>query len=197
MKNPTRFSKALLHASLIITLFIGTTSLAHSQTTPVTKKEAKQENDGKYNHTHAEKDANFLVKAAGLHLDEIRLAQLAQENSSQLDIKELGRMIEQAHRNSLNELNALALRESVTLPNVPTEGSTEIYKSLKTKTGNNFDKDFCSQVANDHKAAIEAFEEIATECSEVHIKEWATATLATLRTHLDMATTCEKKYTKM
>ena len=44
---------------------------------------------------------------------------------------------------------------------------------------------------------IEKFEKASTDATDEDIKKWAAATLPTLRTHLDYAMICQKKYDKM
>ncbi len=184
----------LIQTVLIIVLLFGTFSCNSNQTTEDTKEVAEEHNEGKFDDT---KDAQFLVNAAEINLEEILLGQLAQQNSTMTDVKELGKMMEKMHRKSLTELSDLASKKLITIPTAPTDKAKEDYKKLNDKSGISFDKEYCDKMVKGHKVAISKFEKASIESNDADVREWATTTLPDLRKHLDYAINCQKACKKI
>jgi putative membrane protein len=193
MKN---FKTVFIQAILIIAVIIGISSCENNNSKD-TKDVAEDHNDAKFDKNDNEKDAQFLVNAAEINMEEISLGQLAQQKGSTNHVKELGKMMEESHKKSMAELTALAQTKSISLPTSQTDNVKEAYKNLNEKSGNDFGKEYSSMMVNGHKKAIELFEKASTECTDPEIKAWAAATLPILRTHLDRAMVCEKQCKKM
>ncbi len=188
MKNTHLVRKAIIKTVLMAIVF-GTLSCNTDQTTDDSKEIAEEHNEAKFKNT---KDAQFLVNAAEINMEETLLGQLAQQNSIMTDVKEFGKMMEKAHRKSLAQLSELASKKLITIPTSPTDKAKEDYKKLSEKSGINFDKDYCDRMVSAHKDAISKFEKASTESNDADIREWATTTLPDLRKHLDYALNCQK-----
>ena len=193
MKN---FKTVFIQATLIIAVLIGITSCKNNYSKD-TKDVAEDHNDAKFDKNDNEKDAQFLVNAAEINMEEISLGQLAQQKGSSNHVKELGKMMEESHTKSLTELTALAQTKSISLPTSQTDNVKEAYKDLNEKSGNDFGKEYSSMMVKGHEKAIELFEKASNDCTDLDIKACATATLPLLRTHLDQAMVCEKQCKKM
>jgi len=156
--------------------------------------EDKNDNTRTKGGMNTEADAEFLVAAAESDQKEVRLGKLAQEKGSITDVKELGRMMEMAHTESMTELSAFAKKKLVTLPETQTEDVNEAYTKLSNmKSGKEFDKEYCDMEVNGHKRTIEKFEVASTTSADPEIKTMATNMLPNLRKHLEMAEMCQKK----
>ena len=156
--------------------------------------EDKNDNTRTKGGMNTEADAEFLVAAAESDQKEIRLGKLAQEKGSMTDVKELGKMMEMAHTESMTELSAFAKKKLVTLPETQTEMVNEAYTKLSNlKSGKEFDKEYCDMEVNGHKRTIEKFEVASTTSADPEIKTMATNMLPNLRKHLEMAEMCQKK----
>jgi len=193
MKN---YKSSMLQATFIIAAIIGTSSCMNNKPED-TKEVAEEKNEQKFDNNNNEKDAQFLVDAAEINREEISLGQLAQQKGVSSHVKELGKMMEDEHTKSLTDLAALAKTKNVSLPTSQTENGKDAYKKLNEKLGNDFGKEYSSMMVNGHKKAIELFEKASTDCTDPDIKAWATATLPTLRTHLDHAMICQKQCEKI
>jgi len=193
MKN---FKKAFYQATLIIAIMIGFSSCMNDKPED-TKDVAEDHNEAKFDESGNEKDAEFLVNAAEINMEEISLGQLAQQKKGSSHVKELGKMMEDAHTKLLTDLISLAETKSISLPASQTEDVKESYKKLNVKSGNEFGKEYSSMMVNGHKKAIELFEKAATDCNDPDIKAWASATLPALRMHLDQSLTCQEQCSKM
>jgi len=197
MKKINRYKSLILQAIVITPILFGASSCMDNKKPEDTKDVAEEHNEAKFNNNKQEKDAEFLVKAAEINLDEISLGQLAQQNGRTFLVKELGKMMEDSHTKSLKDLTALAKKKMITIPTSPTNNSQEAYKKLNEKSGNDFDKKYADMMVNGHKEAIAVFEKASTDCNDSDIKESATAMLPDLRKNLDHAIDCQKKCEKM
>ncbi|MHB1278570.1 MAG: DUF4142 domain-containing protein, partial [Bacteroidia bacterium] len=143
-----------------------------------------------------EKDAQFLVNAAEINLEEIQLAQLAQLKGSVLHVRELGKTMEVAHTQLQKDLIVLAGSKGISIPTTQTDLANEAYTKLNEKSGVEFDRAYADKMVNGHKDAIAAFEKASTDGEDTEIKNWAGTTLPELRKHLDLAIDCQKKCEK-
>lgn len=197
MKKNKYWKTAIIDGMLIIVIGFGITSCGNSSQPENTKDAAEEHNDAKFDNNKTENDAQFLVDAAEINLMEIQLGNLASEKGMMSEVKDMGKMIADDHSKSLDELNGLATKKSVTIPTTLTDEGQSAYKKLNDKTGKDFDKDYCDMIVSEHKGAIERFEKAADKSTDTDIKNWATATLPALRKHLDQAITCQDNCKKM
>jgi putative membrane protein len=192
MKNNKTIRKSLFHATLLTTIF-AVSSCTNNQEPKYTVEVAEDINDATFDNKDRENDAEFLVEAAEINLEVIQLGQLAQEKGKSADIKELGKMMVEAHTKLLNDLTTLANSKQITIPTTVSDESREEFNLLNEKLGINFDIAYAELMVSGHNDAIDAFEEAATECADMDIKNWATTTLPELRSHLDQSIESQKK----
>ena len=140
MKNLIKTPRTIVYLTYCTIIFF-LSSCGNNSKPEDTKEVAEEHNDAKFDNKKQEKDAQFLVNAAEINLEEIKLGQLAQEKGNASHIKELGKMMEDAHTKSLAELIALAKTKIITIPTSPTDNAMDAFKKLDAKSGNNFDKE--------------------------------------------------------
>jgi len=196
MKKTSYFKQALLHVTFVTTILL-IASCSNNQKPEDTKDVAEEHNDAKFDDNKQEKDAQFLVNAAEINLEQIQLGKLAQQIGRTTHVKELGKMMEDAHTKSQKDLTTLAKSKMITIPTLPTENAKDAYKTLNDKSGNDFDKAYADMMVSSHKDAIEAFEKASTDNYNTDIKNWATVALPDLRANLDHSIDCQKKCKKM
>ena len=190
----TRYKKgAWLLLTFVITVLL-IASCGYNQKPEDSKDVAEEHNDAKFEDNDQEKDAQFLVNAAEIHLEEIQLGKLAQQIGRTTQVKELGKMMEDVHTKSLNDLTALAARKMVTIPTSPTDDAKDAYEKLSDKSRNDFDKSYADMMVSEHKDAISIYEKASSECDDTDIKNWASASLPGLRKHLDHSIDCQMNY---
>ena len=195
MKKFNYFNQSLLQVT-IVTAILLIVSCTNNQKPEDTKVVAEEHNDAKFDDKKQEKDAQFLVNAAEINLEEIQLGKLAQQIGRTTHVKDLGKMMEVAHTKSLNDLTALAKSKMITVPTSPTDKAQDAYKKLNEKSGKDFDKAYADMMVSTHKDAIDVFEKASTNSDNADIKNWATVSLPDLRLHLDKAIDCQKKCNK-
>lgn len=200
MNNQNQISKFS-----VLRLFISFTPLLlmlvipacdNAKTIKDTAEVAEEQNDAKFNNAK-EEDAEFMVNAAEISLEEIQLGQLAQTRGSASHVKDLGKMMVTEHQKAFAELQVLASAKQITIPTTLTDDGKETYNNLMNTKASNFDKEYADMMVNGHKDAISAFEEASTDAKDPDIRNWALSTLPSLRQHLDMSIACQKKCEKI
>ena len=184
-----------IQASLMVCILLFT-SCDYNQKAGDTKEIAEGRNDAKFDNNEKEEDAQFLVNAAEINLEEIQLGKLAQQKGTTVHVKELGKMMEDAHSKSQRDLIALAESKQISIPSSATNDAKDVYMKLKKKSGDDFDEAYADKMVNGHQDAIAAFENASTECNDKEIKNWAIATLPDLRKHLNHSLESQKKFDK-
>lgn len=192
MKKTNFFRKALLQITLVSAVLL-VASCSNTPKPADTKDVAEEHNIAKFDSNNQEKDAQFLVNAAEINLQQIMLGELAQQIGRTSHVKDLGKMMEDAHTKSLNVLTVLAKSKMVSIPTSATDNAKEAYKVLNEKPGTDFDKAYADMMVSEHKDAIAVFENASTDADDMDIKNWATLSLIDLRAHLDSSIDCQTK----
>jgi putative membrane protein len=141
----------------------------------------------------ARKEAMFLAKAAQMNISQIRLGQLAEKQSKNSDILDLGMALVHFHPEAQVSLNEIAGKKLIALPMLPDEGSTSDYKELAEKTGDEFDSQFVLSVIAVCQESITILGKAAIETSDAEINRWAAGRIKDFQGHLNMAAECGKK----
>ncbi len=157
------------------------------------KEIAEDQNEEKFDDRKSEKDADFLVEAAEINIEEIKLGELAQERGMTADTKALGKMMVTEHTAALKELKTLAANKSISIPEVLTEDGQDAWDDLNDEKGIDFDKKYANMMVKGHKSAIRKFENASSNAEDGDIRNWASSMLPGLRTHLEHAEACEEK----
>jgi putative membrane protein len=188
--KPKQMKTILVKLNLLIALGLGIIACNEAKKESDDPKDiAEEHNDAKFNKAK-EKDAQFLVDAAEMSLTEIKLAELAEKDGTNNNVKELGKMMKEEHQKSLQKLKELAEKKMITIPTEVTENGQDSYNKLLDKKNNDFDNAYCEKNIDMHKDAIDKFEKCSNECEDHEIKTWAKDQLTTLRTHLDKSMDC-------
>ena len=191
-----KLKSKVLFAALVVSTVFGSSSFV-AQNTGESKLVTARVNSPMFSKVNTEKDAEFLVVASELLMEEINLGKLAHEKGRMSHVKDLGKKMQDDHTKSLAELKTLAKSKNISLPTSPTEDANKYYKDLNDKSGNEFDKTYIDMMVNDHKNAIKIFEKASTDSDDYDIKTWALNTLPTLRVHHDHSKVCQKELDKM
>jgi putative membrane protein len=193
MNKSRKLKSALLFIALISITSFGMISCDKKTKTEDTKEVAEDKNDAKMDGMKNEADAQFLVDVAEANQEEIGLGKLAQQKGSMADVKDLGKMMVEAHTKAMTDLSALAAKKSISLPEAKTDDVIDGYKEMNEKSGKKFDEAYCEKMVDGHKDVISKFEKASTDAVDPDIKMMATNMLPDLRKHLEMAEMCKKK----
>jgi putative membrane protein len=132
-------------------------------------------------------DEKFMVKAANGGMMEVQLGKWAHGHGMSKEVQMFGHHMMEDHQKANDQLKELAMKKKVTLPDSVDNSTKDKIKNLTDKKGKDFDKDYASMMVSDHKEDIKLFEEASMNAKDADVKDWAAATLPTLRMHLDMA----------
>jgi len=157
------------------------------------KDVAEKTNENTIDNRKQEKDAQFLVDAAEISLEEIELGKLAQTKSTDPEVKKVGQMMVTDHTKSLNELKDLASKKGISIPTTLTKDGQDEFNKLSDKKESDFNEDYCDITVKGHKKAIDKFENASNNAEDSEIKSWATSTLPNLRMNLEHADMCKVK----
>jgi putative membrane protein len=138
-------------------------------------------------------DKAFLKEACQGGLAEVKMGEMAKNKSANADVKAFGALMVKDHGKANSELKALADSKKVDLPtdvSLVAKGETKL---MDTKSGADFDKAYASDMVDDHKKDVAAFEKASMDAKDPDVKAFAAKTLPTLRHHLTMAEEMQKK----
>jgi putative membrane protein len=191
MKNSINIKSLLLQGTFIALASMLALSCTENKVTD-TKTVAEEENIAKLDNrentavvARLGDDKQFLIDAAEVNLEEIKLGKLAQEKGTTSQIKELGKSMEQHHQKSYDELSALAKSKMITIPSETTDQGKDSFEDLSKETGKDFDKAYADLMVDRHEDAVDLFKTASEDSEDMEIKRWATASLPMLQTHLD------------
>jgi putative membrane protein len=120
-------------------------------------------------------------------MTEVHVAQMGIEHGTNPTVKSFSQRLVNDHTKTNQELMALAKTKSVQLPADDPKMASSM--PIAEKTGTDFDKEFAKMTVDDHKKTITLFEREASSGSDPDVKNWASKTLPTLRSHLAEAKT--------
>jgi putative membrane protein len=133
----------------------------------------------------SQKDVNFIQKAAGGGAQEVANGKMAEKQAKSADVKSIATRMVADHTRINNELTALANRKGVTF-------NTGGVKAQNLGSGD-FDRMYLKWLEEVHRTDIADFERAAKSSDDSELKAWASKTLPTLKQHLAMVQSAEKK----
>jgi len=185
MKKILLAGKAILGAGLLV-IFLNSCKNETKQEDP--KEVAEDTNEAKFDSIADKKDdSEYLVDIAEVNLAEIEIGKLAQQKSTNPEVKKFGKMLVDEHTKSAGEVSALAKSKNFTLPTSLAEDGQEEYKKLNEKSGLDFDKKFADMMIDGHEKAIEELQKATKDAKDQDIKLWASNNIAPLTAHLEHA----------
>jgi len=137
-------------------------------------------------------DKKFVMDAAMGGMTEVELGKLASKNAAAPAVKDFGHHMVDDHSKANDELGSLAKNKGVTPPATLDATHQKVVDKLSKLNGAAFDRAFMSQMLTDHKKTIALFNKTSASAKDGDIKTFATKTLPTLRTHLQMAEQANK-----
>lgn len=130
---------------------------------------------------------DFWTEAAQSGMTEVRLGNLALQNSQNEEIRKFAEKMVADHTTINDELKTLAASKNVTLPTDINAAQKASMEKLSELSGTDFDRQFISQMVIDHEAAVTLFQKQADSGTDADVKAFAAKNLPTLREHLSMA----------
>jgi putative membrane protein len=140
-------------------------------------------------------DRNFIMEAANDGLAEVELGKVAQQKSSNEDVKKFGQRMIDDHTKANQELEPIATKMGVTPPSAPEGKHAKLVQNL-SKKDKSFDKDYIDAMVKDHETAVKLFDKQSKKGDSEELRQLAAKTLPTLKEHLAMARDMKKSMKK-
>jgi putative membrane protein len=138
-------------------------------------------------------DTTFAMKAAQGGMAEVKLGQLAVDKGSNPDVKEFGQRMINDHTKANDQLKSICSSENMTLPADLNAKDQAEFDRLSKLSGPSFDKAYMKGMVKDHEADVKEFQKEANSGKDPQLKQFASTTLPTLQSHLQMANTTYAK----
>ncbi len=137
-------------------------------------------------------DQKFITKAAQGGLAEVELGKLASQRASSAEVKQFGEKMATDHGAANQELTSLASSKGVSVPQQLDAKDQKLRDRLSTLSGADFDRAYMKTMVKDHRKDVAEFKRESAKAKDPDVKSWASKTLPTLESHLDLAQKTEK-----
>ena len=117
-------------------------------------------------------------------MSEVKLGTLAARQGTDPPAKQFGQRMVTDHSKAVDELKSLAIQSKITLPADVSKSDAETFGKRSKLSGAEFDKVYANEVVKDHEKDVAEFQNEATSGKDPSLKEFASKTLPTLRSHL-------------
>ncbi|HLN75351.1 MAG TPA: DUF4142 domain-containing protein [Prolixibacteraceae bacterium] len=188
----TTIFKLLVMAVPLIMMSCGgqqnrSTDTSNKDTTMV--RDTTNKNAALVNNTEAasNKDEDFIKDAVSGGLMEVELGRYAQQNAKHPRVRNFGAMMVRDHSKANDELKALLTQKNITIPATMDDKHHDKMTDIQKKTGADFDKDYMSEMVDDHDKDVDKFKKFAENGTDPELKSFAGKILPILLMHQDSA----------
>ncbi|MGE5457822.1 MAG: DUF4142 domain-containing protein [Methanococcaceae archaeon] len=149
-----------------------------------TNKDAVLVND---NNAASNKDDDFIKDAVSGGLMEVELGRYAQQNAQNPRVRNFGAMMVRDHSKANDELKTLLTQKNIAVPPTMDDKHHDKMTDIQKKTGADFDKDYMSEMVDDHDKDVDKFKKFAENGTDPELKSFAGKLLPVLLMHQDSA----------
>ena len=132
-------------------------------------------------------DRSFVEKAAVGSMAEVELGKMAQQKAADPQVKAFGERMVQDHGKAHEELTRIGSSKGVTLPATMDRSHRRDAERLAKLSGAEFDREYMKHMVDDHRNDVKEFEKASRSSKDTEVKDFASRTLPTLQTHLQLA----------
>lgn len=175
------FLKSVLCCSVVLMATFGFTSCGNKSEVSVSQASVAQVKPADLT---VENDKRFLNEAVEMKYQQVMLGKLAQQRSSNEEIKGLAKLVEETNRSEKSALASLAIMKSISVPGAPPASAQAAYDTLNKSTVEDFDFAYVRFVIEGYTQAISHFENAATASIDKDIQAKASSMLPDMRSHL-------------
>jgi putative membrane protein len=129
-------------------------------------------------------DQKFLKEAAGGGMAEVELGKLAVQKASHPEVKAFAQHMVDDHSKANEQLKAMVNPQGITLPTELPSEAKKTHDKLSKLSGAEFDRAYVQDMVKDHRKDVKLFEDQAKNGKDPTLKQFAQATLPTLKEHL-------------
>jgi putative membrane protein len=132
-------------------------------------------------------DKKFVKDAAQGGLAEVQLGRLATEKGSSPEVKAFGQRMVKDHTQANDQLKQVAESKGIEVPTDLNAKDKMLKDQLSNLSGRQFDQAYMQDMVKDHKQDIADFARESRTGNDATVKDFASKTLPTLRSHLRKA----------
>jgi putative membrane protein len=176
---------------MTVALFLALNACNDSRKEADSNDVAEEANDRKFKDDQSKQDAEFVEEVVASNYAEIKLAELGKQRSRNSTVKEMAQMLLTDHSNSLNELKTLAQTKGISVPVEENDNAKRKIENFTGESGKDFDKNWCSEMIDQHEENIGKFEKRLDKTEDPELKTWIGKTLSVLRIHRDKLKACK------
>lgn len=141
----------------------------------------------------SDSDKKFLAMAAQSDQNEIALSQLAQQKAANPAIKAFAEKMVTEHTKMSESMKPFADSWGLTSPSGPDADHQKELDKLNGLSGEEFDKEYISQMVSDHSKALRAFTTEAKDTKDVKFRAAVIKGKTAVAAHKNMAYDLKKK----
>lgn len=140
-----------------------------------------------------EHDKKFLAMAAQSDQNEIALSQIAEQKATNPAVKAFAEKMVKEHTEMTDSMKPFAESWGLTPPTGPDADHQKEIDKLNGLSGNDFDKDYMSDMLSDHTKAFSAFTTEAKDTKDVKFRAAVLKGKTAVAAHKNMAYDLKKK----
>jgi len=135
---------------------------------------------------------SFATQVAVIGKAEIELGQLALKNSRDASVQKFAQRMITDHTNADKQLESVAAKQGLELPQKLDPEHQALKEKLSNLKGQDFDREYTKAMIDGHEKAVALFEAASQNPRmPADLKQFASATLPTLKSHRDAAHSLE------
>jgi putative membrane protein len=138
-------------------------------------------------------DKKFLSMAAQSDVNEIKLSELAESKASNPDVKAFAEKMVTEHKQMTESMKPFADSWGLTPPTDLDADHQKEYDKLNGLAGGDFDKEYMSDMVNDHTKALSAFTKEANDTKDAKFRTAVIKGKTKVAAHKNMAYDLKKK----
>lgn len=140
--------------------------------------------------TLSKADRDFLNSAARMDMTAVHEAQMADNQATRADVKDLARKVEKDDNDAFNQLSQLAVKTGVTIPQGINSAKVPAIEGLVNLKGAHFDRQFAKDQVAGEQQALALFRREAKSGRDTDVKAYASKMIPVLDNDLKQARQC-------
>jgi putative membrane protein len=130
-------------------------------------------------------DSKFATTAAAGGMAEVEIGKLAEQKTTNAQIKSFAAMMITDHGKANDALMAIAKTKNITLPATLDADHQKKMDDLSKLSGKDFDKAYVDAMVDGHQKTLKLMQDEAKDGKDADLKAFATQTAPTVQMHLD------------
>lgn len=133
-------------------------------------------------------DERLMAQLAQANITEINASKLAEQKSSNDQVKSFAKKMVDDHTKALDDLKQIAMNKGVTLPTEPDKHQQAMENKLSALSGEKFDSQYVEQSGSRaHKDTHRLLQRVSSRASDADLKAYASKIMPTVESHQQLA----------